>query len=82
MESKCRYEFIYVYKLDFRDSILWKEVFGKEFSKHTVFQEQINDVITVTIEDDSDVRMSFIRDTDTSEIEHEVLMSFFCKDKP
>ena len=58
---------------------------GKEFSKYTIFDPPINEILTVTIEDNSDVRMSYIRKTQNNtlenETEFEILMSFFRNSK-
>ena len=82
-ESKCRYEFQLQYKLDFKDSVLHIHLLGEEFEKYCAFKTPISDVLSVTVEDNSDVRMSYLKtidDVKTSEVvEHQLLMSFFAK---
>ena len=75
---KCSYEFDLVYKLDFNDSIIFKEVLQKEINNQ---KYKINQILQVGLEDNGDVGMCYIKKMNHSKpstfIEQEVIMSFF-----
>ncbi len=64
IDSKSSFTFEYIYELDFKDSLIYQYVLLDDIQKDQPIHSLINDILTVRLEDDSTVIMSYICEAD------------------